>query len=412
MKRRLLRLSGFAAAVGLLLLGLLLGLLQTPWASHVLLKQAGKFFALELSAERIHWRLRSDPYIELHTLAVRTATDKQPLLQAKRVLVRIPWRTLRRSTPDIILDRIELDAPHLHLPTLQHWLTSRPPSTDETPLPTVTHGLQMRDGHIENDDWRIDDLTLDIQHFSPQAPLLIDVSGRYIDTPMIIPAALTIRLESVATLQAHKPTAILGRGKLTVEGDTWQLPMAVHLSGPLRIGKDSALLKPAKLGLAGHYRSGESSTPFQLGLYGPMLFNNAHWRFVPVTLVLQGDATVPTLRARGQLAVGQQLRLRLQGTMAQWPKAWPALPAPLSSQQAAYTFRLGYTGASDLSAPLDLTLEQHATHFSSTLRLPEVLTWLDAGNTAVLPPLQGKLTTPQITLDGIQFEGVEVSLEP
>ena len=408
MKRRLLRLSGFAVAVGLLVLGLL----QTPWASHVLLNQAGKFFALELTAERIQWRLRGEPYIALHALTVRTQVEKQTLLYAQRVFVRVPWQTLRRHTPAIIIKRIDLDAPHLHLPALQQWLASRPTSTGDTALPTLTDGLHIRDGRIENDDWQIDGLALDIQHFSPAQPMQLHVSGRYIDAPMIVPAALTIHIDNAAALLAHQPATILGRGKLTVEGDTWQLPMAVHLSGPLRIGKDSALLKPAKLGLAGHYQSAESATPFQLGLYGPMLFNNAHWRFVPVTLVLQGDTTVPTLRARGQLAVGQQLRLRLQGTMAQWPKAWPALPAPLSSQQAAYTFRLGYTGASDLSAPLDLTLEQHATHFSSTLRLPEVLTWLDAGNTAVLPPLQGKLTTPQITLDGIQFEGVEVSLEP
>lgn len=41
---------------------------------------------------------------------------------------------------------------------------------------------------------------------------------------------------------------------MTLADAQWRVPLQIFLAGPLRIGKDSALLQPAKLGLAGALR--------------------------------------------------------------------------------------------------------------------------------------------------------------
>jgi hypothetical protein len=190
------------------------------------------------------------------------------------------------------------------------------------------------------------------------------------------------------------------------------MPTQVTLSGPLRIGRDSALLRPATLGLAGRYLSAGSTTAFRLGLHGPLAFNNATWRLQPATVVLAGDDGVPTARARGSVSIGSALRLRLDGALAGWPAGWPVLPLPLSASNSPLPFTLGYAGGVDFSAPTTLTLRRDATRFDARFRLPDVLAWADAGSAgSPLPPLAGTLSMPRMTLDGVTLEGVEVEID-
>lgn len=395
---------------GVLLAALGYWLLQPPRAGRLLLSLASNALGLELHAGRIDYRLRGSPQLLLEDVVAQRRGDPVALLRTRRVLVSLPWRTLRTRGAELTVQRIELDQPLLDLPALQRWLATRPPSA--TPrIPTLTAGLRIRGGRIDNDDWRIDHLDIAVPALHPTRPLQLQVRGRYLATGITLPADLAIVLDTPQRLLDRQPAAIRAHGTLTAAGTDWRMPTQVMLSGPLRIGRDSALLRPAILGMAGRYLSAGTATAFRLGLHGPLAFNNATWRLLPATVVLAGDDSVPTAHARGSLSVGTTLRLRLNGALADWPAGWPALPLPLSASHPPLPFTLDYAGGFDFAAPTALTLRRDATRFDARLRLPEILAWADAGSTgSPLPPLAGRLSTPQITLDGVTLEGVEVEI--
>lgn len=398
-------------ALALIVLALIAGwLLQPQRLGPFLLKHLGRSLNLEIAAQFFDYRLRGTPQLELRGLVVRQS-GSVPLLRARRVFALLPWRTLRTFGGDLTIQRIELDAPVLDIPALQRWLATRPPS-GPIRIPRLTAGLRVRDGRIDNDDWRIDGLAIDLPTLHPEHPAQARVRGRYLDAPISIPADLTITVAQPSGLLAGAPTQVTGRGQLTlIETGGWRVPAQVVLSGPLRIGKDSALMQPAKLGIAAIHESGSTRTPFRLGLYGPMAFNNALWRFVPVTVVLAGEGAIPSAQARGSLSVGRSLTLHLDGELAAWPQAWPALPAPLSASKSPLPFALDYKGAPAFSDPASLSLRRDATALALQVRVPEILTWLDAASAgSPLPPLTGKLTTPRVELDGTTLEGVEIEL--
>ena len=408
--RRLLR--GVAILLALLLGVLLLAgwLLQPSRAGTTLLSLTGDALGLQLRAQGIDYRLRGTPQLVLRNVEAKRPDDATALLRAKRVFVSLPWRTLRSRGADLTVQRIELDAPVLDIPALQRWLATRPPS-GETRIPVLTDGLRVREGRIENDDWHIDGLAIDLPSLHPRRLLRAQVRGRYLDAPLSIPADLAIAVAHPQRLLDGAPTGVAGVGTLTLAGAGWQVPAQVFLAGPLRLGKDSALMKPARVGIAARYLSGSTSAPFRLGLHGPMAFNNAIWRLVPVTVVLDGDDLVPDARARGSVSVGRRLRLHLDGALASWPPSWPALPPPLSASTSPLPFALDYNGAMAFSDPASLTLRRDATALDARFRLPEVLAWLDAdSNGSPLPPLAGRLSTPRVEVAGATLEGVEVEL--
>ena len=408
--RRLLRLA-VKSAVALIVLFLIAGwLLQTQRAGRYLLSLAGNSLGLDVNAGMIDFRLHGTPQLVLNDV-VATHRGDAPLLRARRIFISVPWHTLRTFGDDLSVQRIELDAPTLNIPALQRWLATRPPS-GPIRIPVLSDGLRVREGRIDNDDWRIDGLSIDLPALHPSQPVRARVRGRYVDTPISIPADLAITVADPQDLLAGKATNVSGTGTLSlIDTGGWRIPAQVLLVGPLRIGKDSALMKPAKLGIAARYQSGKTSIPFQLGLHGPMAFNNATWRFVPVSVVLMGEGTIPSAQARGSLSVGRSLGLHLDGALAGWPKDWPALPPPLSVSKSAMPFSLDYKGVTTFSDPVALNLRRDATTMEAYFRLPEVLTWLDAGSTgSPLPPLRGKLSTPRVELDGTTLEGVEIEL--
>lgn len=407
--RRWLTLAGRALLLAALLLLLLAALLQTQAVRGLLLRQAGAALGLELAAGDIALGLRGELRLVLADAVIRGDGDDVALLRARRILVSLPWASLRSFGDALILDRIELDAPRLHLPALQRWLASRPPS-GKTRIPAIRHGLRLREGRIDNDDWRIENLSIDLPRLQPTQPAQLAVRGRYLASPLSAQAALTLAVDSPQALLDARITRIVSAGHLTLRGEGWSLPAQVVLSGPLQLGRDSVLLRPVKLGIAARYRAGSTVAPFRLGLFGPMAFNEASWRFVPVTVVLAGDGPVPDAQARGSVSVGKRLVLHLDGALDGWPAAWPPLPLPASS--APLRFALDYKGAPDLIDAIALSLRREATRFDARLRLPQLQAWLDAGSQgSPLPPLAGTLSTPRVTLDGAALEGVEIELD-
>ena len=408
--RRILKLAAILAALLLLLLLVIGWLMQPQRAGRLLLGKAGNALGLQISADAIDYRLRGTPQLVLHGLKAQRPGD-DALLRAERVFVSLPWRTIRARGRELTVQRIELDAPILDLPALQRWQASRPPS-DEIRIPTLTSGLRIRDGQVRNDTWNIEALDIDLPSLHPERPLRAGVRGRYIDPPIRMPADLAITVQHLPRLLSGAPTGVAGVGAVTVADAGWRVPMQVHLSGPLRLGKDSALMRPARLGIAARYVSRSTEVPFRLGLHGPMAFNNATWRFVPVLVTLDGDGAIPDATARGSVSIGRQLRMHLDGSITGWPEAWPALPPPLSESTSALPFALDYRGSIGFGDITRLEVRRDATRFDARFRLPQVLEWTKAASTgSFVPPLDGNLTTPELEIAGARLEGVEIEID-
>ncbi|MFT3898238.1 MAG: hypothetical protein QM719_11195 [Thermomonas sp.] len=407
---RLLRLVAILAAL-LLAFVLVVGwLLQPQRAVGFLLSRIGAALGLEITFDDVGYRLRGTPQLVVHGLAAREPGAKTAILHAERVLLAVPWSTLRARGADLTVERVELDAPVFDLPAFQHWQAMRPPS--ETRIPTLTNGLRIRDGIVVNDDWRIEKLAVDIPALHPERLLRMRVRGRYLDPPLSIPADLAIAVANPARLAKGGASGVAGVGALDFAGEGWRVPSRATLSGPLRLGKDSVLVKPMRFGMSARYESDSTRLPFALGLHGPMAFNNATWRVVPMQAVLRGGGNVPDLRGRGSLSLGRQLKLHLDGAIAAWPTDWPALPPPLSGSTSPLPFALDYTGRMDLADVASLRLQRDDTRFDGRFRATDVTAWANAkARGSVLPPLSGTLSTPRIDIAGATLEGVEVELD-
>lgn len=404
--RRLLRFLAIAAAVILLLVALLAWLLQPPRATGFLLDRVGASLGLDIRAGSADYRLRGTPQLVLHDVVAQRPGDDTALLRAERVFISLPWSTIRARGKDLTVQRVELDAPVLDVPALQRWLATRPPS-QETRIPTLRDGLRIVRGQIVNHDWSIDGIDANVPFLSPTTKVDATLRGRYLDPPIRMPFDLDIALTRPAN-----NAGMAAIGGLTVEVEGWTLPARVRIAGPLYLGNDEVRMSPARIGMSASYISEGSNLPFVLGAYGPLLFDEAVWSLDPSKLVLRGAGPIPDARARGALALGRRLVLRLQGDIAGWPQAWPALPPPLSASDAPMPFALDYAGRVDFSDIAALRLQRDDTSMEARFHLPAVIAWLEAdADGSPLPPLQGRLRTPRVEVAGAQLEGVDIQFD-
>lgn len=404
--RRLLRFLAIAAVLILLLVALFAWLLQPRRATGFLLDRVGASLGLDIRAGRADYRLRGTPQLVLHDVVAQRPGDDSALLRAERVFVSLPWSTLRARGTDLTVQRVEIDAPVLDVAALQRWLATRPPSED-TRIPTLRDGLRVVRGSIVNQDWSIDGIHATVPFLSPTAKVDATLRGRYLDPPIRMPFDLDIALTRPAD-----NAGMAAIGGLTVEGEGWTLPARVRIAGPLSLGEHGVRMSPARIGLSARYVSEGSNLPFVLGAHGPLRFDQAVWSLDPAWLVLRGAGPIPDARARGALALGRRLVLRLAGDIAGWPQAWPALPPPLSASTSPLPFALDYAGRVDFSAIATLRLKRDDTSMDARFHLPVVLAWLeaDAGGSP-LPPLDGRLRTPRVEVAGAQLEGVTIEFD-
>lgn len=388
----------------------------------IVTNRVGATLGLEITAGGTsEYRLRDTPMLVLRDVVVREPGAATVLLSARRIHVALPWSTLRSGGDDLVAQRIELDSPRLDLPTLQHWLSTRPPSAQKR-LPTLTEGLAINDGEIVNNDWRIDGIHADMPMLDPRRPMRARLEGRYLDAPLSILVDVAAAVVSPGALLTAETTGFTTHGTITIahgesaQDDSWRVPATVALSGPLRFGSDELRITPAHLGAAAVIETGSARIPFALGLHGPLLFDEATWTLAPTGIALRQrshaeDDPVPTLDARGMLALGRKLSLQLDGELAQWPQAWPALPPPIGQSHSVLPFALRYDGASNLADTASLQLRRDATRFDGRFRLPHVLQWIGQKTGTPLPPLAGTLTTPELEVSGARLEGVEIEFD-
>ena len=378
-------------------------LLQPQRASALLLDRVGKSLGLQITATgRASYRLRGTPQLVLRDIVAQRPGDATALLRADRVFVAVPWSTIRARGADLIVERIELDAPILDVPALQRWQATRP--LGETRIPTLIDGMRIVRGRIQTDDWRIDGIDVDLPSLAPGKPLSARLQGRYLDPPTTLPFDLDVALTKPAN-----GAGLAAIGNATLESEGWKLPAQFHLSGLLHMGDDDVSMLPAKVGISARYKSAGSNLPFTLGAAGPLHFNQSVWALDPAALILRGHGVIPDATANGALALGRRLVLRLHGDIAAWPDAWPALPPPLSASTSPMKFSMDYVGQVDFSEVASLALQREETKFDARFKLPVIMEWINAGIAgSPLPPIQGHLQTPQLEIAGATLEGVEV----
>ncbi|MEO5827837.1 MAG: hypothetical protein ABIQ48_04435 [Luteimonas sp.] len=414
--RRRLRFAIVLLGLALLLAFGLRFVLQPQHVAGLLLGRIGAATGLEIRASgAAEYHLRGTPSLVLRNVVAREPGASAALLRADRILLSLPWSTLRARGAALAATRLELDGVTLDLPALQHWLATRPPSAAKR-LPTLTEGLRIRNGRIHDIDWDIDGIQVEVASFAPEAPLRARLRGRYRDPRLQVPVDLRVAIVRPAALLAATSTGFATTGRIVVQrGTEWQLPATITLSGPLSLGGDKLRLTPAKFGIAGAYASGDTRIPFASGIHGPLQFDQAVWLLAPARVLLHGRGQagsdpVPTLAAIGNLALGRSLVLRLQGRIDQWPPAWPALPAPMSQSKAPLPFVLDYTGARDFTSVAALQLQQGAATLDARLRLRELQAWLASDPINPLPPLDATLHAPRLDIAGAQLQGVEITV--
>ena len=404
-RRRWARIGAWTALAGAVLLLLAWLALGSAPAASLLLSRIGAATGLEIRARGgASLQLGALPGIVARDLEVREPGAAVALLQARRVVVTAPWRTVRGLGDRLDLTRIELDAPRVDLPALRAWLARRPPGVGR--MPVVGRGLRADDGHIEGGDWRIESLRLSVPRLAPDAALRARASGRYVDAALHAPFSLA------ATLQRPESGRGFGlAGVVAPDAGSWRLPAWVALSGALHWEPTLQLL-PARLGASGRLATATVDESFTLGAHGPLRAHDGAWTLLPAHLVLRGDGMVPRLHARGHAALGARLLLRLDGRLARWPDAWPALPPPLDDPGVPLALGLDYRGARDLSSPLALRAAREGVRFHGRLDVPALLAWNARRDSPLphspLPPLQGRLEAEAVEVSGARLRGVVI----
>lgn len=414
--RRRLRLAIVLLGLALLLALVLRFVLEPQRVAGLLLARIGAATGLDIrTSGAVEYQLRGKPTVVLHDVVAREPGASTPLLRVDRILLSLPWSSVRALGAELAATRLELDDATLDLPALQHWLATRPPSAT-TRLPTLTEGLRIRNGRIHDNAWNIDGIDVELPRFAPEAPLHARLRGRYLSASLQAPVDLSVALVRPAALFEGASTGFAANGRIVVQnGATWQLPATLALSGPLSLGGDKIAIAPLEFGISGAYVSGDNRIPFALGIHGPLQFDQAVWLLAPARVVLRGRGPpdsnpIPTLDANANLALGRRLVLRLQGRVDRWPAAWPALPAPLSQSTAALPFALDYTGKTDFSSIATLQLQHGAASLEARLRLQDLQAWLASDTKNPLPPLDANLRAPELEIAGAQLQGVEVTI--
>lgn len=393
-----------AALVALLLAGRHAA--QPDRIAALLLRQAGNALGLEITARgATTLRLRGVPQVVLRDVVARQPGGATPLLTAERMLVAVPWSTLRARGADLTVQRVELDAPVLDLAALGRWQASRPPTTAPR-IPTLTDGVAVQRGRIDGSGWALRNITLDLPALHPARPVAGRLRATFTNASVQVPMDLRVALARPAT------DAGLGAvGRATVVGRDWRLQLDdLRMSGRLRSNAPAGLDR-LRLGAWATLAMGDASHRFALGTAGRLAFGEV-LTLAPLGLSVRGRDAVPTLDARGRLGLAGALALDLDGRLAAWPQAWPALPPPIGQSASPLPFVLAYRGPTDLSGDTRLQLRRDATRFDARFRLPRVLAWVDALATGTpLPPLDGTLSTPRLEIAGATLEGVDVTFD-
>jgi uncharacterized protein involved in outer membrane biogenesis len=338
--------------------------------TRTVLGKLGKELNLEFDFEgQPSYAMKPEPRLIIPNLAVNNPTNHALIFSAKNVEISLPWSTITGDTPYIT--RIEADEPWIDLPQLSAWQATRP-STKPFEVPTFTNGLQVSNGTVRDDDYRIENIQLDLSHLENQQPIKTDILANILIDKTIIGLA----------------------GELEIKHAGLVSDFSLHSKQDIKINTDTY---PYELRLNGHYKADDSKKI-------EITSQKYTW---------QSQTPLPNIHGNlGLLITDAGLNLKTQGTLAQWLKEWPILPAPLNKQTKDIPFNLEYAGKFNFSDAFKLNLQLQNTKFQSELKIAELQQWVGQTNGTPLPPLKGKFDTPKIEMDGVSLEGVSIEITP
>ncbi|MFY2765446.1 hypothetical protein [Arenimonas sp. MALMAid1274] len=341
--------------------------LEPTRLTATVLQRLGDSLGLELRIDGSpEYALRPEPRLVLPGLTARQPGAARPLLSAARAEVSLPWDTILGGE-SLVITRVQLDQPLLDLAALSAWQATRPESPFE--LPTFTDGVYVNDGSVVGDGWRIGGLSLSLPRLAPDEAADAEVAFIY----------------------SGDGTTLDFEGRLAIAKASLQSDFSAGGNGRLRM---DAVDAPMTLDLGGSFDASTDTTLLTLD-----------------SITLDSQSPLPSFKASGEARFGDRLGFKLAGQLQAWPEDWPALPEPLSTSEAPFDFSLAYEGDTDLADPLSLRLVQDQTRLDTELAVPEVLAWLDKASASPLPPLVGRMETPQLSVGGATLEGVRVRIE-
>lgn len=400
-------------AAGVLVVALVVAaalLLQADRVVRFALDQAGDALGLDItSSGAAEYRVRGTPTLVVRDVVARLPGTQVTVLAADRLLLSLPWSTLRGRLQELDFTRIELDAPVLHVPALQEWLATRPPGDGR--VPTLREGIVVVDGTVVADGWRIEAVDLSLPALHADRPVRAHATGRYVADSTRIPFDLH------GVLERPSPGHAIGvAGIATLVRDGWRMPARLRMGGTWQADDAGWGIARMMLGATAVYESDGTRAPFALGLLAPLRISDGRTSLAPMHLAVRpmGSDTnpVPTMDATGSLVLADALDLQLEGTMPSWPEAWPALPAPLDDAAAPTGFDLHYVGDIALDDVAQLAVTRDGARADARLRLPDVTAWLDASATgSPLPPLDATASVPRLEIAGATLHGVEITLD-
>ncbi len=338
--------------------------LEPKRLTAMVLERAGNSLQLDISfTGQPDYALRPEPRLRVPGLSVRAPGGKE-FLFAERAEISLPWATITGGDP--VITRVQLDRPRLDLAGLQAWLASRPATPFE--LPTLNQGIEIHDGVLNAEGYRLEALQLQLPYLKTGEPAKLQAKGRF--------------LRPGTTLDFETQTSIASASGVS----------GFSLDAKLLLANKPKALQ-AKLQTRGSFQLSDASKSVVLD-----------------AIALGADSPLPSLDGHGKLSLDQQLRFELTSTLRQWPADWPALPSPLAENTKGLPLSLAYAGNTDVSAPMSLRMARADTTLDASLRLPEVLAWMDRPPGSPLPPLAGTLKTPKLQIGGAELEGVEVEI--
>src|SRR3546814_3042842 len=128
-------------------------------------------------------------------------------------------------------------------------------------MPTLSDGLQVVDGRIDGDGWRVDGLSLSLPRLHPDQRVRGRAGGRVTSGELAVNFDL-----AVAMTQPANDAGIAIVGPLTASSGNWRLPARLHLSAPLHFGDDGIRSTRLPVRVAGRHESGTTQLPFTAAL--------------------------------------------------------------------------------------------------------------------------------------------------
>lgn len=207
-------------------------LLEPERLSAFLLRQASQATGLQLAlsqpADVGFW---PDLHLELAGLTATASGAASPLLRVERVDAVLPWSALHSDALEI--RSLRLVKPRLDWPSLQAWLATRRSDAPPT-LPRIDAAVEVSDGEIAGDGWRIYGLSLRLPSLRAGTPTSLALAGLFGTTPFDLKIDATprqapggLRLDAL-TIVAKAPIEVTLRCSLDAT-DTLTLTLAGEL---------------------------------------------------------------------------------------------------------------------------------------------------------------------------------------